>query len=55
MERPAVSRLDPAALDALAVVLRHHGVSTTSADLIARHGLAGRPLHVATFRSAACK
>lgn len=49
MERPAVSRLDPAALDALAVVLRHHGVSTTSADLIARHGLAGRPLHVATL------
>lgn len=41
--------LHPSALDDFVVVMRHYGVSTTAADLVARHGLAGRPLRLATL------
>ncbi len=43
-----MGRLPPAALDDFVVIARHHGLATSTADLVARHGLAGRQLTLAT-------
>ncbi|MHC1712303.1 MAG: peptidase domain-containing ABC transporter [Solidesulfovibrio sp.] len=44
-----MGRLSPSALDDFVVIMRHHGVTASSADLISRHGLAGRVLVLATL------
>lgn len=44
-----MARLAPSALDDFVVIMGHHGVAATTADLIARHGLAGRVLTLATL------
>jgi len=42
-------RLAPTALDAFVVIMRHHGLTTDTGDLLHRYGLAGRPLTVGTL------
>jgi ATP-binding cassette subfamily B protein len=44
-----MGRLSPSALDDFVVILRHHGQAASASDLVARHGLAGRALYMATL------
>ncbi len=44
-----MTRLPLSALDDLVVILRHHGLTATTGDLIDRNGLAGRAVTLATL------